>query len=463
MSPDDPIAPRPLTALYLASSARDAAPVCEALTHAGLTVMPAHDLAEVLRLSLNQTFDTCLVDLAAGRPALSSARLLSVERPDLPIVVVLNREQADLSPDVSPAGGVETLVWPFEPHDVAVLAANLRDRVGVDVPLPEPGTDEPIFEASPVMRLVMDRLRAGVDERTGAAFCGERGSGRRLLARALHRLGDPARARPLVELDCALPPVHLERRLFDEGAEHHAGDVAAERLGPASAVAAARGGTLLLTNLARMPARQQARLARLVRDREAVIARHREEMIDLDIRLVAVFGAHLDEQVREGDVRADLYEQLSDLRVDVPPLRRRREDIPALAAHCLRSAPGDASRPRRFSRSALALLSALPWPGNAVELGQLIHSVALSVRRSVIQIDDLLERASLEGVATRLDTGVTLRDLKARFERECISAVLVRHHGRVGDAAKALGIQRTNLYRKVRQLNVARSLLGARR
>jgi len=463
MNAEGPMAPRPVSALYLASAARDAAPVCEALTHAGLRVTPARDLGEVLRLSADQIFDACLIDLAAGRPALSSARLLSAERPDLPIVVVLNGEHADLSTDVFPAGGVETLGWPFASHDVALLVANLRDRAGVDVPLPEPGTDEPVFEQSAVMRLVMDRLRASVDERPGAAFCGERGSGRRLLARALHCLGDPARTRPLVELDCALPPGQLERRLFDEGAEHRAVDAPAERLGPDSALAVARGGTLLLTNLDRMPARQQARLARLLRDREAVMASRRGEMVELDVRLVAVFDAHVDEQVREGDVRVDLYERLSDLRVDVPPLRRRREDIPALAAHCLRSAPGDVARPRRFSRSALALLSALPWPGNAVELGQLIDSVARSVRRSVIQIDDLLERASLEGVATRLDTGVTLRDLKTRFERECISAVLVRHHGRVGDAANALGIQRTNLYRKVRQLNVARSLLGARR
>jgi DNA-binding NtrC family response regulator len=144
-------------------------------------------------------------------------------------------------------------------------------------------------------------------------------------------------------------------------------------------------------------------------------------------------------------------------------LRRRREDIPALAAFFLRAAPAGTRRPQQFSRSALALLSALPWPGNATDLRHLIDSVCPAVQRTVIQLDDLLERASLDGLATRLDTGVTLRDLRARFEREYISAVLVRHHGRVGEAAKALGIQRTNLYRKVRQLNVARSLLGARR
>jgi DNA-binding NtrC family response regulator len=454
-----------VTVVYLASPERDGAPVRDALGRTGVAITLARDLAEVLQLSADQSFDACIIDLAAGRRSLSSVRLLSAERPDLPIAVLIDEGQAALTEDMLPAGVVEVLPWPFAAADIAVLLANLRDQGAVDVRAPVSDDAERIFEDSPAMQIVMDSLRAGASERSGAGFCGERGSGRRLLARTLHRLGDADPRRPLVELDCALPPGDLDRRLFGGPADRH-GDGsggAAEPLGAESALAAARGGTLLLANLAQMPARLQARLARLLRDREALIASRRREIVDLDVRLMAVLDAHIDEQVREGDVRADLYERLSYLRVDVPPLRRRREDIPALAAHYLRSAPGHAGRPRRFSRSALALLSALPWPGNASELRQLIDSVDQSVRRSVIQIDDLLERASLEGVATRLDVGVSLRDAKARFERECISAVLVRHHGRVGDAAKALGIQRTNLYRKVRQLNVARSLLGARR
>ncbi len=454
---------RALAALLLASAERDARIVVDALTRAGLAVTPARDLTEVLRRSADRPFDVCVIDLASGRRSLSAVRLLSAERPDLPIAVLLDADQMELSVDGLPASGVEVLPWPFDPHDVAVVVANLRDRAAVDVPLPAESGGEPIFEASPAMRLVMDQLRERADDRTGAGFCGERGSGRRLLARALHRLGDPDRQRPLIEVDCTLSLADLDRRLFGAPDRQADGEGAAEQLGPDSAVAGARGGTLLLTNVVQMPARLQARLARVLRDREAMIGSRRREIVDLDVRLMAVLDPHVDEQVREGDLRADLYERISYLRVDVPPLRRRREDIPALAAHYLRKASAEGTRPRRFSRSALALLSALPWPGNASELGHLIDSLDQSVRRSVVQIDDLLERASLEGVATRLDAGVTLRDAKARFERECISAVLVRHHGRVGDAAKALGIQRTNLYRKVRQLNVARSLLGARR
>jgi DNA-binding NtrC family response regulator len=156
-------------------------------------------------------------------------------------------------------------------------------------------------------------------------------------------------------------------------------------------------------------------------------------------------------------MRADLYERLAHVRIDVPPLRRRREDIPVLAVLFLkRSCDAQSAALKGISRSALKLLAALPWSGNATELRTLVDTLVRSVDEPVIQLDDLLEHASFEAAAVRMDAGVSLRDAKARFERECISAVLARHHGRVGDAAKALGIQRTNLYRKVRQLQVVR-------
>jgi two-component system response regulator GlrR len=172
----------------------------------------------------------------------------------------------------------------------------------------------------------------------------------------------------------------------------------------------------------------------------------------------------MDAAVADGRIRRDLIDRLPPPRIDVPPLSRRREDIPLLAVHFMRQAAEDHGGPlKSFSRAALAVLTALPWHGNARELRDLVHSLARSGSRAIVQLDDVLDHVRLDGMSSRMDQGISLRDAKARFERECISAVLIRHHGRVGEAAKALGIQRTNLYRKVRQLNVARSLLSARR
>jgi DNA-binding NtrC family response regulator len=152
---------------------------------------------------------------------------------------------------------------------------------------------------------------------------------------------------------------------------------------------------------------------------------------------------------------------LAHTRIEMPPLRRRREDIPLLVGHFLGELMANTgTAPPRFTRSALALLSALPWPGNARELRSVVEALVRRADRPVIGLEDVLQHVQLSGSATHLDPDGTLRDAKARFEREWISAMLIKHHGRVGDAARALGIQRTNLYRKVRQLKVARTLLA---
>src|SRR5204862_5408571 len=139
--------------------------------------------------------------------------------------------------------------------------------------------------------------------------------------------------------------------------------------------------------------------------------------------------------------------------------------VALLAAHLLRRAcEAEGTGTKRFSRAALTLFLALPWRGNATELAEVIRATVATTRQPVIQIEDVLEHVRFDA-GSNLPGGpsLTLRDARARFERECISAALVRHHGRVGDAAKALGIQRTNLYRKVRQLKISKALLTHRK
>jgi DNA-binding NtrC family response regulator len=282
------------------------------------------------------------------------------------------------------------------------------------------------------------------------------------VAQAIHAL-DAARSAEFVRVDCATPPGELEQTLFGTAAPRADEPRAADRLTRSAALYRADGGTLFLVNLGEAPARIQSRLARLLRDREAHVD-DTGALIDLDVRVIASVEPDMDAAVADGRLRRDLIDRLPLPTIDVPPLSRRREDIPLLAVHFLRQAAAkDESAPKTFSRAAMAVLSALPWHGNARELAALVETLARSVRRPVVQLDDVLDHARLDGASSRIDPGISLRDAKARFERECITAVLIRHHGRVGEAAKALGIQRTNLYRKVRQLNVARSLLSARR
>ena len=257
------------------------------------------------------------------------------------------------------------------------------------------------------------------------------------------------------ELDAELfgpPGARPERRRRSKGLE---------RVSRQARLHEARGGTLYLQNVAEAPTRVQARLARLLRDREAIIA-ETGETAGFDVRPMAGVDPAFDTAVQDGRVREDLFRRLSVIRIDMPALRNRREDIPALANYFLREiCAGLRVPPKTLSRSALSLLSALPWRGNAAELRRLLDAVVTGMQGGRgIALEDVLAHVRLDGGAGLSPSGGTLKQARSRFEKEYIAAVLEQHRGRISDAARTLGIQRTNLYRKMRSLKVTRSSKG---
>jgi DNA-binding NtrC family response regulator len=466
MAPLDSVAPTAagLSALYVAGPG-GRTPVCDRLSKTGLVLTRVTDVAGALRAAESSHFDLCLVDLAEARGAVATIRTLRAQRPGLAVAGIMDPSCPLTAAEAIDAGIVDLLPWPFDERDIAALAANTRDGLtGPDPVPPSAATAEGrLFAHSHAMRQAADLARVAADARGGVLLVGEAGSGREFLARLIHAWGHRNDA-AFVPVTCvADSPEELEDRLFGVTADRQSLPTRArtpDRIGASGGVYAARGGTLFLDAIAEAPARVQAKLVRLSRDGEALLVEKRLP-VDLDFRLMAAVEPGVEAALADGRLRRDLYERLAVLPIEVPPLRRRREDIPLLAVHLLselRQALG--ASPQRFSRAALALLSALPWPGNATELRALVETLVRSVDRAVIQLDDVLEHIRLDGVSPRLDVSGTLRDAKARFERDWISAVLMKHQGRVEDAARALGIQRTNLYRKVRQLKVARTLLA---
>lgn len=449
------------------AGSRDRAVVRERLTRLNVGVDMAADIPEAFARLAERRYSLCVLDLAAGRAAITAIRVIRAQHPGTFVVGVVDSANPVAAAEAIHAGFVDLLPWPFEPADVLALLANAEDRKGIE---PEQffsfGLVRGVVANSAAMQQAMTQVRRAADTRGGVIVSGEAGSGRRMLARAVHTSFEDGARRPFVAVDCGGDPDAVEMTLFGCASDRRveAGQASApERVTGHSALVAARGGTLFLERLEDLPARLQARLARILRDREATIG-DRQELVTLDVRPMASVTPGVDDAVADGRLRSDLFERLSQTRLEAPPLRRRREDIPVLAAHLLRrECTEQLCEIKTFSRSALALLAALPWRGNAAELQALVQTLCRTSRRLVIQLDDVLQHASLDAMGARLEAGTTLRDARMQFERDCISAVLVKHQGRVGDAAKALGIQRTNLYRKVRQLNVSRTLLVARR
>jgi DNA-binding NtrC family response regulator len=153
--------------------------------------------------------------------------------------------------------------------------------------------------------------------------------------------------------------------------------------------------------------------------------------------------------------RADLYRRLSTLRIDLPSLRDRPEDVPALAVRLLDQAcAARGLSPRTLTQAATALLAALAWPGNLAELQRAIERALTEAEEEVIHVEHLLPALQLQRAPAAFRPAGNLREARLRFEREYVAAVLQHHQWRVAEAAQSLGIQRLNLYRKARQLGI---------
>ena len=306
------------------------------------------------------------------------------------------------------------------------------------------------------MKTAMDAVRAAAARHDGVLVCGEPGSGRRTVARELHRLALGPDA-PFVEVDCP-GEGDLEMAVFGVAAAASSGNgrerSGLDRVSRASQLGAAATGTLCLANVAEMPARLQARLVRVLRDGEVAVA-EAGRTVPVKPRLIVVSDCGWDAAIADGRIRADLGKRCSAVRVEVPPLRQRREDIAALAQALIDEASAaQGLGPISIPLPAQALLAALPWQGNARELRSLLENLAPRVPSGQLRVEDILSAVQIDGTARTVLTNGTLREAREHFERGYIVAALERHRGRIGEAASALGIQRPNLYRKMRALKV---------
>lgn len=316
-----------------------------------------------------------------------------------------------------------------------------------------------IYGSSRVMGAVLELARMAAATRSSVLICGERGTGREMVARTIHALSG-CQDTTFVKIDCARLNVDVEFELFGSRAplrREGAGErLPLERVSRLSLLRRAAAGTMFLEHLSELPMRVQARLVRVLRDDEAALS-DTSEIVELNTRVVVAVPPEFETWVQEGSLRNDLFQRVSAIRIELPPLRQRREDVLALAWYFLESICCARGMPMKaLSEPAAALLCALPWPGNAPELSSLVQRLAMTVPRPTIELDDVLANIKLDASTSLLASGGTLREARARFEREYIAAVLDQHNGRMVEAARALGIQRTHLYRKVKSLQLDR-------
>ena len=291
-------------------------------------------------------------------------------------------------------------------------------------------------------------LTEAVERRGPVLIAAEPGCRPVEVARALHVA--TRGAQPFVVVDCAsADPGEIERRLLGASPAVR-GSQDLETVGADAAIVEAGDGTLYLDSIDELPASTQRRLARVLRDAEVRIAGARTPSA-AGFRLVGASSKDLEVEAREGRFRSELLRRFA-IRLSVPPLRQRAHDMPVILQRLAQLA----GRPDvTITTPAVTVLAAMPWPGNIDELASVFDRILADTNGTVRQ-EDVLGHLPIQGSFSRPDLTASLREARRRFERDYIAAVLERHQWRMSDAARTLGIERANLYRKTRQLGITR-------
>ncbi len=303
-----------------------------------------------------------------------------------------------------------------------------------------------VADAAASARRALD-LAAG--SRTPVLVIAEPGCRPKLIAELLHARTRPRS--PLVAIDCGTAgPADMDSRLFGTVSKRTpARDL--ESIGADAAIVTAGAGTVFLEDIDELPASAQRRLARILRDGEVRLT-SRQPAVTLPFRLVASTTRDLETEVREGRFRQELLRRFGTCRIVLPPLRQRAGDLAAIIERVVADMGG---APRPFTQPAVTVLAALPWTGNLDELVDVLGKI-LAHAGAIVTQEDVLAHVPIDGAFARPDLTASLREARRRFERDYIAAVLERHQWRMSEAARALGIERANLYRKTRQLGIAR-------
>jgi DNA-binding NtrC family response regulator len=414
--------------------------------------------ADAIRCMRSQRFDLCITDLQLadgdGRGVVREARAVS---PPVSVVAMTAHGTVVDAVDALRIGAADVLGKPF--HISALEQALAR---ALTAPAPHAGQGRPtpgvaVIGDHPAMRLVLERVEQIADTDASVLIRGETGTGKEVVARLIHGASQ-RRAGPFVAVNVsAIPEPLAESELFG----HVRGAFTGADRARTGRFVAADGGTLFLDEIGEMPRGVQVKLLRALQEHE-VTPVGGSEAIPVDVRVVAATHRDLEGMIAEGTFREDLFYRLDVVPIEIPPLRERRQDIPALADHFRvevnaregRCVPG-------FALDVVARLGAYDWPGNVRELENLVERLVVVASNRLVVMADLpaylhVSVVDLENATLDLpESGVDLRIFLTQLEERLIGQALERTGGNKNRAAELLGMNRTTLVEKLRRRNVA--------
>ncbi|MCK0509493.1 nitrogen regulation protein NR(I) [Aromatoleum anaerobium] len=388
--------------------------------------------------------------------------------PQLPVIIMTAYSDLESAVSAFQGGAFEYLPKPFDVDQAVALVQRAIAQNAHQQGAQEEATVAPeILGQAPSMQEVFRAIGRLAQSHATVLINGESGTGKELVARALHR-HSPRRDAPFIAINtAAIPRDLLESELFGHERGAFTG-AATQRRGRFEQ---ADGGTLFLDEIGDMPAELQTRLLRVLSDNHFYrVGGH--QPVRANVRVIAATHQHLEDRVRQGLFREDLFHRLNVIRLRLPPMRERREDIPILVRHFLQKSAQDLGvEPKRISEPALKYLQALPFPGNVRQLENLCHWLTVMAPGQTIEVADLppemrdrpdreMPVAWVDGLAVEADRliatspGEVFDRLTREFERTLIRRALTATGGRRIDAALLLGIGRNTITRKIQELGM---------
>ncbi len=438
----------------------------------GYTVEVAGSGEEAATRLRETPFDLVLTDLALGRGAsgMDVLRAAKAERPETAVVMITAHGSERIAVEAMKAGAEDYLPKPFDNDEIRLVVRRALERTRLArenrlllEQVQRQFGMENLIGVGPSMRRVFAILQKVAETDLTVLVRGESGTGKELVAQALHQRST-RKSRPFVAVNCAAISSELvESELFG----HEKGAFTGADARRQGRFEAAEGGTILLDEIGDMPAQTQAKVLRVLQERsfERVGG---NKPIAVDVRVVAATHRKLEEEVRRGRFREDLYYRLRVVEIELPALRERREDIPALALRFLeRVTERLGLEKKRLGESALAKLARHPWPGNVRELQNAIEQASVLAAGAVIEEADL-RLADAPGQppppaegALELPFGEAKRQAVERFERAFLLGALRKSSGNVSRAAESIGMVRQSLQQKIRELGLRSEDWGA--
>jgi two-component system response regulator HydG len=450
----------PIKVLVIDDDAAHADAVADSLARVGYDCTVATTGAEGITLLGRDTFEVIVTDLrmkdTTGMDVLQQAKNLL---PDAEVIVVTGHGTIQSAVEAMQQGAFNYLLKPLDLKqlravvDTAARNQHLR-RANAELSrrLDEKFGFEGIIGNSPAMQELVDRLRRIAPTDATVLIQGETGTGKELVAQAIHQ-NSPRKSRPFVGLNCAALSEHiLESELFG----HIRGaftDASADRIGKFEY---ANGGTLFLDEVGDMPLATQIKLLRVLESHE-ITRVGSNEPIKVNVRILSATNRDLEDAIRAGTFREDLYHRLKVLTVTLPPLRDRTQDIPLLIEHFIQlHAARHHKKVKSITTAARRKLMAFNWPGNVRQLKNAIESMVVVDYDEVLDVDDLPpEMAGGEPTLIPVGDGAGLNDLVGRpleeIEKLFIAETLKATAGNREEAASLLGIGERTLYRKIKE------------